>query len=1006
MFFSHFTFCFANFILMQFKKYPFLLFVFSSILAFAQNKNTTIEKISIEKYADLKAKGLLKPNVNYAIGGSQQQLEKTQAYQNALANIEANQTTNKFSKVQGSDSCRCFQKVDTTFSVVPFVFANPPDYRNDDGSSPLINFGGASGFSFTFFGQTYTSCYINLNGNITFSSADPTFNAAPFPTSSGKPMIAPFWGDVDTRLPAGGGQISGLPRYKITPHYMVVSWDSVGYYAQHADKRNTFQVIISDGTDSIVKGNGNVAFCYSDMQWTTGDASMGVNGFGGNPTTIGFDKGDGVKFAQLGRFDQIGTAYDGPGGNNDGVDWLDNKSFSFNTQIASNFPPVAVGSVGECNVINICNVFDTLYYEAKFVGPEIGQIINMNAVFPINPITNLPYSNFFIKSQQNGTTGKMVVGVVNDGSIFGQQFFSITGTDNGIPSQSSSVFFTVNFGSTGSACPNAVITGKNPICTGTTTTLKKPSCGTTQGIWNTGSILDSITVPIGEYYYTLIDSLGCSKSYIFEVKEAPKTGPVIKGPDTLCTSTVFYYTLANSLDFLTYQWQNLAIDTGIVVDANLISGPFQLTLTATNIYGCKEIKTKTITAVPEFQLSVDRQGSDPDKVACPFEVSKYKATPTNLGIYTYNWIDVNTNNEIGNKDTLSVIGPKNISVIVKKKNVCTKLTNIKILPRPAIPVTIATNKIGNIICPIDTLKLSAVSSVYFPPFKYKWQPSLDSLQTISPNKDTTYLVNVKDKLGCQGNASFTIIRIPNIEATGEDFCKGYTTSLRVKSFTGVDSIKWTSPLTSNLPKDSVISTGIADKYLVTLVDKNNCKMFDTVVVNYFFQPALTINTTANAPQLVTTDFDVSLLIQPYNPKYFKSIKCDFGDGTIVEDKTSLKHQYAKVDKYPLRVSLYDTNGCVTSEIIYIQTFDPIPVINTFTPNGDGVNDVLSFKYLDLLPDNKLQVFDRWGKLAYEKNNYANDWSPKDLRDGTYFYVLEITNPGYNKKFNGFIALTK
>jgi gliding motility-associated-like protein len=985
---------------MQFNKYPFLLFIFISIVAFAQNKNSIIEKISIENYAELKSKGLLKPNVNYAIGGSQQQLEKTQAYQEALKNIESNIEKNKYSKVQGSDSCRCFQKVDSTYNVVPMSNGVPPDYRNDDGSSPLITLP----FNFCFFGVTYNSLYINNNGNLTFSNPLIAFSSDSFPISNSIPMIAPFWGDVDTRLPLGGGSISGLPRFKITPHYMVVAWDTVGYYANHNDKRNTFQVVISDGTDSIVKGNGNVAFCYGDMQWTTGDASGGLmTGFGGIPTTIGFNRGDGVKFAQLGRFDKPGTFYDGPSGSRDGVDWLDNKSFSFNTCASGNFPPVSVGSVGECNVINMCNLFDTLYYEAKFVGPEIGQIITMSATFP--PTAG---SNFFIKSTQNGTTGKMVVGVVNDGTISGQQFFSITGTDNGAPSQSTSVFFTVNFSSVGGVCPNAMITGKTPICKGTVTTLKKPNCGSTTGIWNTGSITDSIVAPIGEYYYTLTDSLGCSKSFILEVKEAPKTNPVIKGPDTLCTSSKYYYTIVNGVDFLTYQWQNnLAIDTGIVIDASTIIDSLRIKVIATNIFGCKELKSKKIITIPAFQLSVDRQGADTAKKACPFELSKYKATPTNPnGTFTYTWIDVNSNNEIGYKDTITVIGRRNISVIVKKQNFCTLIRNIKIAPRPAIPVTITTSKLNNIICPIDSFTLTALNTAYFPPFTYKWLPSLDSTMSIFPKIDTTYSVNVKDKLGCQGNANFTLVRIPNIEANGLDFCKGDTTTLKVKSFTGVKSIKWTSPLTSNLPLDSVIRVNISDKYVVTLVDLNDCKMFDTIVVNYYFQPSLKLNTTANSPQLVTTDFDLTLLIQPYNSKFFKSINWDFGDGQKDKDKISLTHKYSSVQKFPVSINLLDTNGCKLNETIYIQTFDPIPVINAFTPNGDGINDILSFKYLDLLPENKLQVFDRWGKLAYEKSHYANDWSPKDLKDGTYFYVLEITNPGYNKKFNGYIALTK
>ncbi len=89
--------------------------------------------------------------------------------------------------------------IDPTFSVVPITSGSPPSYRNDDGSTNLIPLG----FSFCFYGTTYTDCYINNNGNISFGSPYSTFSSNPFP-DPGFEMIAPFWGDVDTRDPLSG----------------------------------------------------------------------------------------------------------------------------------------------------------------------------------------------------------------------------------------------------------------------------------------------------------------------------------------------------------------------------------------------------------------------------------------------------------------------------------------------------------------------------------------------------------------------------------------------------------------------------------------------------------------------------------------------------------------------------------------------------------------------------------------------------------------------------------
>ena len=44
-------------------------------------------------------------------------------------------------------------------------------------------------------------------------------------------------------------------------------------------------------------------FLYADgeIQWTTGDASGGTNGFGGTPAQVGFNAGDGIRFANVNK---------------------------------------------------------------------------------------------------------------------------------------------------------------------------------------------------------------------------------------------------------------------------------------------------------------------------------------------------------------------------------------------------------------------------------------------------------------------------------------------------------------------------------------------------------------------------------------------------------------------------------------------------------------------------------------------------------------------------------
>ncbi|MCB0728256.1 MAG: T9SS type A sorting domain-containing protein [Ignavibacteriae bacterium] len=252
-----------------------------------------------------------------------------------------------------------------TWLVVPFTNGNPPAYRNDDGSSALIPLG----FNFNLYGTIYTSVYINNNGNLTFSGPLSTFTPSAFPSTQFGAIVAPFFADVDTRNISGG-----IVYYKLEPNRLTVTWDSVGYFNQHVDLRCTFQCIISDGTDPFLGIGNNVCFSYGVMQWTTGDASLGIGGFGPPSTaaTIGVNEGNGIDYATLGRFCRPGTYYGGPNVDTNGVSYLDCQNYCLNASNAGNICPVAQNFPGGNVNLTVGNPPYNATY--AFAAPEIGQI--------------------------------------------------------------------------------------------------------------------------------------------------------------------------------------------------------------------------------------------------------------------------------------------------------------------------------------------------------------------------------------------------------------------------------------------------------------------------------------------------------------------------------------------------------------------------------------------------------------------------------------------------------
>jgi hypothetical protein len=321
-------------------------------------------------------------------------------------------------EVQSGAICNCLIPLDSTFSIGQFDYeggsggpGQPPEYRNDDWSTAAI----ALPFTFCYFGQSINSIYINNNGNISFNNTYSIFTADSFPDSTVM-MIAPFWADVDTR---GAG--SGLVYYKVTATHVIVKWNGVGYYGIHDDLLNNFQLIITDGNDSLVP-NGNTAFCYGDMQWTTGDASNGVGGFGGFAATVGANLGDGSNFIQFGRFDQTGYAYDGPFGASDGVDWLDSANFIFDL-CPANVPPIPL----DCSADSVfMRVGDTINIDIYFLSPEMGQVTTLN-------VNSGALNNLTTLSNTSGDYAHYSGQLIADAANLGYNSLSVTATDNGLP---------------------------------------------------------------------------------------------------------------------------------------------------------------------------------------------------------------------------------------------------------------------------------------------------------------------------------------------------------------------------------------------------------------------------------------------------------------------------------------------------------------------------------------------------------------------------------------------
>ena len=92
------------------------------------------------------------------------------------------------------------------------------------------------------------------------------------------------------------------------------------------------------------------------------------------------------------------------------------------------------------------------------------------------------------------------------------------------------------------------------------------------------------------------------------------------------------------------------------------------------------------------------------------------------------------------------------------------------------------------------------------------------------------------------------------------------------------------------------------------------------------------------------------------------------------------------------IDIDPSNNTATVEITVVSE-DCGVVFNQFSPNGDGINDLLTISCIDLFPNSSLEVFDRYGNNVFTAKQYDNSWDGTgkngQLPKGTYFYILDL-----------------
>lgn len=246
-------------------------------------------------------------------------------------------------------------------------------------------------------------------------------------------------------------------------------------------------------------------------------------------------------------------------------------------------------------------------------------------------------------------------------------------------------------------------------------------------------------------------------------------------------------------------------------------------------------------------------------------------------------------------------------------------------------------------------------------------------------------INFLRPTGTQGD--YTISVVPSGSATAAD---DFSTASTIVIADGILSTQQSvTALADALVEDeeSIILTGSAT---------NACQQTVTEVVEFSIinvdvlsadVPSFTVPCSGDSLELIPV---IDGGVAPYQFEWTN------GDST-----SSIWVDLQNDGSYPVTIIDACNNTTVATGSVVVDCVIIIP--NVFTPNQDGQNDRWEISGLGLKP-NTLKIYNRWGGVVFDKQNYNNTFNGSGVPDGTYFYELLVE--GKDEPYTGHLTILR
>ncbi len=487
---------------------------------------------------------------------------------------------------------------------------------------------------------------------------------------------------------------------------------------------------------------------------------------------------------------------------------------------------------------------------------------------------------------------------------------------------------------------------------------------------------------------TVSDSLGCEKTFVLEdyvlVQPFP-TADFFSSADeleTVCWGELITFT-NNSIasgDY-TLSW-DLGNDEPVVPNESVgtiydAPGIYQVALMVTSSYGCTDTIQKTLEVegpTADFTL-------DPDIICRGQDITFELINPVDVADYTWDFGDGTTEGAVPVVTHTYDISPGSGATFASlvywsEDSVCTGKTT---RPINFHNVIANFNRNGEVSL-ADTVHCAGIPDVFTnisvnadnaewdfgdgttfsgsnpPPHTYE-----------SPGEYIVTLSIEDNETGCTDVISKTMVISdkPAIDIADQGACEGDSVQLMASGGATYQWFPATGLSNPNIP-NPIAAIDSTMEYSVIVTDEVGCVDTASVLAIIYVEPIMFDTDTS---VVIGDGIELDAYAGPgfiYEWSPTDSLSCSDCPNPIASPLLSQVYE----------VNIYDPEGCFNIKSFYrveVRRVTSIDVPTAFTPNGDGINDVIFVDGWGLESLVEFKVYNRYGQLVFESNDLNTGW---------------------------------